>query len=333
MRVVLGLLGLATLGLILYAGGISAWQRVLRADPLWVGVAFTCTVLLTYVSAGHWALIANSVAGNRVCSTRAYYYYLMMGKTVGLVLPEAVGVYAVGPLAMRAQGHASFRLAFGTLFLDKMFDLGLSGLLLLPTVAFALQVVSLQVCALLFVLVFVGIGVAMLGWYKGLVALVFRLRDWLADCATGHPMLRRALRGRAVGQLLALSADQVPPRGIALAAYGFTVLRYLLMTARFASVSQAVGVAVPPLLLFVGIPIAQLGLLLAVTPGAIGTLEAGWLGVLLIAGLPRQEIATFLIGQRAALFVFILVLGSISYVGSLIFPFPRGVPSVDGREG
>jgi uncharacterized membrane protein YbhN (UPF0104 family) len=86
-------------------------------------------------------------------------------------------------------------------------------------------------------------------------------------------------------------------------------------------------VAVPPLLIWVGIPIAQLGLLLAVTPGALGALEAGWLGVLLLAGLPRQDIATFLIGQRAALFVFIFVLGAISYLGSLVFPFR----SDDGR--
>jgi uncharacterized membrane protein YbhN (UPF0104 family) len=94
-----------------------------------------------------------------------------------------------------------------------------------------------------------------------------------------------------------------------------------------------VGIDVPPLLVFVGIPIAQLGLLFSVTPGALGALEAGWLGVLLLAGLPRPEIAAFLIAQRAAITVFIPVLGALSYLGSLLFPFgqaksePRSVTS------
>jgi uncharacterized membrane protein YbhN (UPF0104 family) len=171
------------------------------------------------------------------------------------------------------------------------------------------------------VLVFVALGVALLGWYRPLVARAFGLRAWLVARAASITWLHRALQGRAGQQLLALKESRFPVRRVALQAYGITVLRYLLMAARFVAIAQAVGVAVPPLLVFVGIPVAQLGLLLAVTPGGLGMLEAGWLGVLLLAGLPRQDIATLLIGQRAAIFVFIFVLGLLSYLGSLIWPF------------
>ncbi len=328
LRWALTVLSLGVFVLVLYVGGIEAWRQVLHADPLWVGVAFACTALLTFVSAVRWGLIANVMAGTRICSMRAYYHYLMMGKTAGLVLPEAVGVYAVGPLAMKAGSRSSFALALGTVFLDKLFDLGLIGLLLLPTALYALRLIDLQTCAALFVLCFVALGVALLGWYRPLVARAFGLRGWLVARSESTRLLHRALHGRAGQQLLALDAGQFPVRRIALLAYGLTVLRYLLMTARFVAIAQAVGVAVPPLLVFVGIPIAQLGLLLAVTPGGLGMLEAGWLGVLLLAGLPRQDIATLLIGQRAALFVFIFTLGLISYLGSLIFPFRED----DGRR-
>jgi uncharacterized protein (TIRG00374 family) len=335
LRLLVGALSLGVFVLVLYVGGVEAWRRVLQADPVWVGVAFACTALLTYISAVRWGLIANSVAGARLCSMRAYYHYLMMGKTVGLILPEAVGVYTVGPLAMKAEGRSSFVLAFGTLFLDKLFDLVLSGLLLFPVAAYALRLVSLEVCAALFGVLFAVLGILVLGWYGPLVGGAFVLRARLVRRSQSAPWLRRLLQGRLGQQLLALRVDQVPPARIAALAYGFTVLRYLLMTARFAAVSQAVGVDVPPLLVFVGIPIAQLGLLLSVTPGALGALEAGWLGVLLLAGLPRTEIATFLIGQRAALFVFIFTLGLLSYLGRLIFPFEGdGVrrSSADGRR-
>jgi len=50
-------------------------------------------------------------------------------------------------------------------------------------------------------------------------------------------------------------------------------------------------------------------------------MEAGWLGVLLLGGLPRTEIAALLIAQRAALTASILALGALSYLASLLFPF------------
>lgn len=332
LRGVLGLLSLALFGMVLYWGGVKAWRQVLRADPLWLGVAFACTAALTYVSAARWGLIANAVAGMRVGSTRVYYHALMMGKTVGLVLPESVGVYAVGPLTVKAEGQSSFKLAFGTLFLDKLFDLGLSGVLLLPTAAYALRLVSLEGCAALFVALFIALGIGLLFWYNRLVALAFRTRDWIASRAQHISWANRLLQGRAGQALLALQAERIPVRRIALLAYAITLFRYLLMAARFAFVSRALRVGVPPLLLFVGIPIAQLGLLLAVTPGALGTMEAGWWGVLLLAGLPRQDITTFLIGQRAALFVFIFVLGLLSYLGNLILPFKGRRGTDNGRQ-
>ena len=321
LRFLIGGLSLGLFAAVLYVGGLDAWRQLLAADWRWVGAAFGCTALLTYVSAVRWNLIANALAGARLCSTRATLHYLMMGRTAGLVLPEAVATHSIGPLAMKAEGHSSFGLAFGSLLLDKLNDLCLSGLLLLPTAAFALRLIDVRVCAALFGAIFVLVGVVLWAWYRPLVAWAFRVRDGVFRWAERVSWLRRLLGTRLGQQLTALDAGRVPQRRVALAAYGLTLLRYSLMAGRFAAVSTAIRIDVPPLLLFVGIPIAQLGLLLSVTPGALGAMEAGWLGVLLLAGLPRAEIAAFLIAQRAAITVFILALGALSYLGSLLFPF------------
>jgi uncharacterized membrane protein YbhN (UPF0104 family) len=158
-------------------------------------------------------------------------------------------------------------------------------------------------------------------WYRPLLVWAFRVRDGVLQRAERVSWLRRLLGTRLGQQLTALNAGHMPERRVAWVAYSLTLVRYTLMAARFVAVSTAVRIEVPPLLVFVGIPIAQLGLLLAVTPGSLGALEAGWLGVLLLAGLPRPEIATILIAQRAAITVFILTLGALSYLGSLLFPF------------
>jgi uncharacterized protein (TIRG00374 family) len=327
VRVLIGALSLGLFGAVLYVGGVEAWRQLLDADGRWVGVAFGCTAALTFVTATRWGTIANALAGTRLCSTRAYYHYLMMGRTAGLVLPETVAVHTVGPLTMKAGGHASFGLAFSSLLIDKLFDLGLSGLLLLPTAALALRVIDVRTCAAIFGIVFALLAVGIGAWYGPLLAWGLRVRRNMFARAARVSWLRRVLDTRPVRQILALREDQMPSRRVALTAYGLTVLRYLLMVARFAAVSQAVRIDVPPLWILVGIPIAQLGLLFSVTPGALGAMEAGWLGVLLLAGLPRAQIAAFLIAQRAAITVFILGLGGGSYLLSLLFPLQAD----DGR--
>ena len=119
VRLLIGALSLGLFGAVLYVGGLDAWRQLLAADGRWVGVAFGCTAGLTAVTAARWGLLANALAGTRLCSTRAYYHYLMMGRTAGLVLPEAVAVHTVGPLAMKAGGHASFGLAFASLAINR----------------------------------------------------------------------------------------------------------------------------------------------------------------------------------------------------------------------
>ena len=79
VRALLAALSLGLFGAVLYVGGVDAWRRLLSADWRWLGLAFGCTALLTAVTATRWGSIANGVAGRRLCSTRAYYHYLMMG--------------------------------------------------------------------------------------------------------------------------------------------------------------------------------------------------------------------------------------------------------------
>lgn len=57
-----------------------------------------------------------------------------------------------------------------------------------------------------------------------------------------------------------------------------------------------------------GIPFAQLSFIFSITPGAMGVLEGGWLGVLTMAEIPRDTIGKFLIGQRIYWLIFTLLL-------------------------
>jgi uncharacterized membrane protein YbhN (UPF0104 family) len=77
-----------------------------------------------------------------------------------------------------------------------------------------------------------------------------------------------------------------------------TLLRHVFILARLYSLVAALGITIPVSVLLAGIPVAQLSLLLAFTPGALGILEGGWYVVLVIGGVAAADIAAFLLGQR-----------------------------------
>ena len=74
------------------------------------------------------------------------------------------------------------------------------------------------------------------------------------------------------------------------------------------------GLSIPLSVILVGFPVAQLSLLLAFTPGALGVLEGGWYVVFSIVGISQADSSAFLIGQRAYLFIFTSMIFLISYL-------------------
>ena len=64
---IINLAGLLVFGLILYLGGVQAWQQILEGDWRYVLAALAATVLWNLVAAYRWSLIANEVAGRKIC--------------------------------------------------------------------------------------------------------------------------------------------------------------------------------------------------------------------------------------------------------------------------
>jgi uncharacterized membrane protein YbhN (UPF0104 family) len=60
--------------------------------------------------------------------------------------------------------------------------------------------------------------------------------------------------------------------------------------------------------------LAQASLIVAITPGALGTLELGWYVGLSAAGVPDERIAPFLIAHRVLQSAFVLLLYALSYL-------------------
>lgn len=304
----INLLGIGAFGLILYLGGIEAWQQIIRGDWRYILAAFAVTLLWNLVATYRWALIANQVVDfPERCPFRYYFTYQMIGMLAGQVLPITVGMVGARPVALSLSRGVSLKQSALSVFLDKLFDLILAVLLVTPVALYLVDWISLYL-ALGLMASIVIIGAFVLGLqYGGAVRLVGRVGTRLAQ-----PLARMPLFGRKLARSLPQQLDRVTKRTalsnrLAVQAFLLTIVMYGLLSARLFFIAEALHLNIPWYLLAMGVCVTQLALIFSVTPGSLGFLEGGWGAVLGLAGLSLEQFTTFVIGRRAYVLVFTLI--------------------------
>ncbi len=305
---VINLSGVLVFGLILYLGGIEAWQVIVRADWRYVFAAFVVTLLWNLVATYRWSLIANQVIDfSEPCPFRYYFTYQMIGMLTGQVLPITVGMLGGRPVALSLSRSVSLRQSALSVFVDKLFDLILALLLVLPVALFLANGISLTVAFVLMASTVI-VGAIVIGLrYGATLRLVGRTGSRLA-----HPLARVPIIGPRFAHRLPQQLDQVTnrrilPNRVAIQAFLLTILLYGLLSARLIFIANALKLDIPWYLLAMGVSVTQLALIFSVTPGSLGFLEGGWAAVLGLAGLSLDQFTIFVIGRRAFVLVFTLI--------------------------
>ncbi len=302
---IINLAGVLAFGLVLYLGGVRAWQQIVR--PAWgyfVG-ALAAALLWNLLAAYRWGLIADEVTGaGPGCPLRYYFTYHMIGMMTGQVVPITVGMLGGRPVALSLSREVSLRRAGLSVLLDKAFDLLLAVLLIGPVVLFLAKATGLFFTLGLMGLM-AGLGALAVGglyewgvrWFGGQAA---RLATLLARV----PLVGARLVRRLPQQLERLSTETLLTNRSAVRSFALTVVMYGLLAARLILIARALRLEIPWYLFVMGICAAQLALIFSVTPGSLGFLEAGWGAVLGLAGLSQDQIVLFLIARRAYVLVF-----------------------------
>jgi uncharacterized membrane protein YbhN (UPF0104 family) len=96
-----------------------------------------------------------------------------------------------------------------------------------------------------------------------------------------------------------------------------TSIIHVLMALRAFVIALAIGLEPSWLTFAVAYPLTQLGLALAVAPGALGTLDASWLGLLFLLGLSNTDALAFTVAFRACIVVFPIIWYGLSSLLSL----------------
>ena len=304
---VINLAGLLVFGLILYLGGVEAWQQILDGDWRYMLAALGVTLAWNLVATYRWSLIANRLFGYEVCAFRYYFTYQMIGMLIGQVVPITVGMLGGRPVALSLSQQVSLKRSALSVVLDKLFDLILALLLATPV---ALYLVGWLERPVTFGIMggVVLVAVLLIAWqYERVFRTVGRVGARLARPLARVPVVGRRLSQRLPQQLDRLSGDALVNNRTAVQAFLLTLVMYTLLSARLYFIGQALQLDIPWYLLAMGVAITQLAVVFAITPGSLGFLEGGWAAVLGLAGLRLDQITTFLIGRRAYVLVFTLI--------------------------
>ncbi len=304
---VINLSGVLIFALILYLGGGEAWKQIIEGDIRYMLAAFVVTMLWNLVAAYRWSLIANRVVGTEICPFRYFFTYHMIGMLIGQVVPITVGMLGGRPVALSLSQEVSLKRSALSVFLDKLFDLALALLLVIPV---ALYLVGWIERPLAFGIMggLVLVGVALVAWqYESVIRLLGQVGSRLAQPLERVPVIGRRLVRGLPQQLDRLSSETFLHNRLAAQAFLLTLVLYILLAFRLFFISQALRLEIPWYLLTMGIAVTQLALVFSVTPGSMGFLEGGWAAVLGLAGLTLAQFTTFVIGRRAYVLVFTLL--------------------------
>jgi uncharacterized protein (TIRG00374 family) len=311
------------LGVMIFAGvialsGEDSLHKLGHIHPIWLVAAGGGVGLMLWLFSWRWHVIADALAGRALGSPASFFFYSVTASATSLFMPQTANVIVVRTAMLNSFTGMPLAQAGASVLLDKLFDMLPVLLLTPPALALVALKLSLHVM-LIIILIEVAAAALLIRRYHALYPKVITiLSHFTAGVVRRVPLLKRV---KAVNRLEAVEeADQLQSHAIQMAAL-LTLIGTLAMLLRSWLIAQAVGLDISPLQLLAGIALAQASLVLAVTPGALGTLELGWYVGLSAAGVPDDSIAPFLIAHRLLQSAFALVMYFFSYALHLAATF------------
>jgi len=246
-----------------------------------VAVSFVASALGLLVTALRWQCLAEGLGGTPLPWTR-YTKALALNRLLALFLP-AVLVEVVGrSTTLRAAGSRdSWGRLGGVIVLERLADL-------------------------VFPLALVAWGLATrtarpeLAW--GSLALV-ATATLIGTIAALHPVstFAAAVHHRLRRRPLPAPELPAPSRQVRRALALLSAARYACVVTQFWALGVAAGVTLPALALIPASAVAQLAMIIAVTPGGLGFQEGGWAGGLAWQGVEAVESAVFILAARVGM--------------------------------
>jgi len=283
-------------------------------------LSFLAYLLMTVSDAARWRLVVNTThPGQTLTVSQAYLIH---------VTTTVAGVYTFSILSKTA-GQAMLLKYAKDISLDK-------GVVttLIPRLFDTLYLAVTATAALVWALGLAGLdrGFAVgVGLFIVAVTVVMDLFRRPLIRATGRRAASLDPNGR-IGKHLDYGSFKhlLDPQAVRAMLY-LSLVRYFLIFFRSYCLALALNLDIAWETIFFGVAFAQLGWILAVAPGAIGTLELGWASIFLVRHTPHAYVTMFLVWNRITevAYVVLALAAAFAASGATISRAPRNPSSTD----
>jgi uncharacterized protein (TIRG00374 family) len=284
------------MALVWFSGlGVRDLTSALGAFPRTAALTYLClTVALVALSALKWKRVVEVLEPDPARSVGAgfYFLYTALGQLLGQVLPLHVSSATARSLALRMHQRMPVVRGVATSVVEQVFDVLVPSVFLIPSLLLLSGLVDLfqwaalaaSLLAVTAIMVAVLAEPIFLALADGLDAVAHRWRARRFE--TAADALREA---RELGLF---------ERRLALSMVFLSLVRFVVLFARVGTVLGGLALPVGIAELIEIMPLAQLSLVVAVTPGSLGVSEWAWTALLGLVGVDLESAVVFVLLRR-----------------------------------
>lgn len=306
--------GLLIFSFLVYLGGTRGIEKNLHPEVTPLVFCFIAHFLVLLIGSLRWGYLIDTMMQEKVCSSFEYFFYFVGGAFTGQYISKLGGDFLVRPGLLKKKENIPYKKGVMAVFIEKTIDMLLIFILLIPAGLYFLKVLSARTTMIVTLLLPFIVFFFFIFKNSRVISLLKRISFSLLTMIGKIPLLNRFAKASYFEKLEKLDAFSLFRKKSLLYLFSLTLLRYFLLILRLYFLTSALKLGIPIIVIILGIPVAQTSLLFSFTPGALGVLEGGWYVVLSLAGVLRENISTFLIGQRIYWTLFIGIIFFIVYV-------------------
>ena len=304
-KIIAFVVGLAAFSLIIFLGGSPALRAVFHPRYFFLPLCFLAHLAFLLFQAIRWRYIVAKIQGKEsrnLWDYLKYYIYSMFG---GQFISRIGSDFLLRPIFLKKTDPIiSLPKAVAVIFLEKIVDLLFIIIGIVPALLYLSAILNGQQVSLLVLAIF-----PIAFWYlvykiRPLVVHLQRVLRWIQGRFRDSTFLGRLFQEGYLEKVEKLSKLELIQRKSIVFLLFITGCKYIILGLRLYWLTRALNLFIPWSVLMASLPVIQLSLIIAFTPGALGFREGGWYAVLGMRGFPQLEITTFLIGQRAYWFIF-----------------------------
>ncbi len=282
-------------------------------NPLYAGLSITTLIIHTIFSAYKWGLVTQKLSPDNQQPLRFYLFYTTLGSLTMQFMPQYVGIVMVQNLALRVHKVSSLSRGFLSVIYDQFFNFLIPLLLFPAAILYVLKYISLSVAVFIWIATIIGTHFIINQWHRRIISWLIKTLTWVKQLKSG--------KNRAAEAEVATSGDSILGKKFTLYLYWISVFRYIVWIVRGILIAIAGGFKMKLSAVIFVTPIVQLAMLLSFTPANLGLMEFSWIGLLALFDVTNVDAVKYALMQRFLYVVAVVIMLAVFAVVSLVERF------------